>query len=253
MDVPSADFAPESGTKYINTTLYDYYTDWELNGNNRDDYDKNFYVSHRSWVPFRQFDLALSDYYKTLGNSSNDTDAVKYPIYTGHFQPDVYGGGNHFVDLHNQLQMNLFGFGFDEGRKFMVDNNSSLCMDTNDNSTDHYSCTVQGIVADKATNTSKDGLPVMRGTETSAKPLVEPHFNTEFLLGTNSKHTKLGEVYENVAFPFTQNDVFSEGIKYWSFDAAETTLYLKQDKDDDSYFLQSSKTKRHLKPRIGFW
>lgn len=249
VDVPSADFAPESGTKYINTTLYDYYTDWELNGNNRDDYDKNFYVSHRSWVPFRQFDLALSDYYKTSGNSSNDTDAVKYPIYTGHFQPDVYGGGNHFVDLHNQLQMNLFGFGFDEGRKFMVDNNSSLCMDTNDNSTDHYNCTVQGIVADKATNTSKDGLPVMRGTETSAKPLVEPHFNTEFLLGTNSKHTKLGEVYENVAFPFTQNDVFSEGIKYWSFDAAETTLYLKQDEDDDSYFLQSSKNEKASKNR----
>ena len=174
---------------------------------------------------------------------------MKYPIYTGHFQPDVYGGGNHFVDLHNQLQMNLFGFGFDEGRKFMVDNNSSLCMDTNDNSTDHYNCTVQGIVADKATNTSKDGLPVMRGTETSAKPLVEPHFNTEFLLGTNSKHTKLGEVYENVAFPFTQNDVFSEGIKYWSFDAAETTLYLKQDEDDDSYFLQSSKNEKASKNR----
>ena len=246
VDVPSADFAPESGTKYINTTLYDYYTDWELNGNNRDDYDKNFDKSHRSWVPFRQFDLALSDYYKTSGESSNVPDAVTYPIYTGHFQPSKYNYYN-FLDLHNQLQMNLFGF--DEGRKFMVDNNSSLCMDTNDNSTDHYSCTVQGIVADKATNTSKDGLPVMRGTETSAKPLVEPHFNTEFLLGTNSKHTKLGEVYKNVAFPFTQNDVFSEGIKYWSFDAAETTLYLKQDKDDDSYFLQSSKNEKASKNR----
>ena len=239
-------FVRDSATKYVTTTLYDYYTDWELNGNNRDDYDKNFDKSHRSWVPFRQFDLALSDYYKTSGKSSNVLDAVTYPIYTGHFQPSEYNYYN-FLDLYNQLQMNLFGF--DEGRKFMVDNNSSLCMDTNDNSTDHYNCTVQGIVADKATNTSKDGLPVMRGTETSAKPLVEPHFNTEFLLGTNSKHTKLGEVYENVAFPFTQNDVFSEGIKYWSFDAAETTLYLKQDKDDDSYFLQSSKNEKASKNR----
>lgn len=239
-------FVRNSATKYVKSTLYDYYTDWELNGNNRDDYDKNFDKSHRSWVPFRQFDLALSDYYKTSGESSNVPDAVTYPIYTGHFQPSEYHYYD-FLDLHNQLQMNLFGF--DEGRKFMVDNNSSLCMDTNDNSTDHYSCTVQGIVADKATNTSKDGLPVMRGTETSAKPLVEPHFNTEFLLGTNSKHTKLGEVYENVAFPFTQNDVFSEGIKYWSFDAAETTLYLKQDKDDDSYFLQSSKNEKASKNR----
>ena len=239
-------FVRNSATKYVNSTLYDYYTDWELNGNNRDDYDKNFDKSHRSWVPFRQFNLALSDYYKTSGSSSKDANAVTYPIYTGHFQPSEYSF-NSFLDLYNQLQMNLFGF--DEGRKFMVDNNSSLCMGTNDNSTDHYSCTVQGIVADNATNTSKDGLPVMRGTETSAKPLVEPHFNTEFLLGTNSKHTKLGEVYKNVAFPFTQNDVFSEGIKYWSFDAAETTLYLKQDKDDDSYFLQSSTNKKASKNR----
>ena len=238
-------FVRDSATKYVTTTLYDYYTDWELNGNNRDDYDKNFEKNHRSWVPFRQFDLALSDYYKTSGESSNVPDAVTYPIYTGHFQPSEYNYYN-FLDLHNQLQMNLFGF--DEGRKFMVDNNSSLCMDNN-HSTDHGNLTVQGIVADDATNTSKDGLPVMRGTENSSKPLVEPHFNTEFLLGTNSKHTKLGEVYKNVAFPFTQNDVFGDGIKYWSFDAAETTLYLKQDKDDDSYFLQSSTNKKASKNR----
>lgn len=239
-------FVRDSATKYVTTTLYDYYTDWELNGNNRDAYDNNFYVSHRSWVPFRQFDLALSDYYRTSGDSSNVTNAVTYPIYTGHFQPSEYSGDYHFVDLHKQLQMNLFGFGEGEGRKFMVDNNSSLC--TNDNSTDHSNLTVQGIVADDATNTSKDGLPVMRGTETS-KQLVEPHFNAKFLLGDNSKHTKLGEVYENVAFPFTQNDVFGDGIKYWSFDAAETTLYLKQDTDDDSYFLQSSTNKKASKNR----
>ena len=238
-------FVRNSATKYVNSTLYDYYTDWELNGNNRDDYDKNFSVSDRSWVPFRQFNLALSDYYKTSGSSSKDANAVTYPIYTGHFQPGEYGGDYQFVNLHDQLQMNLFGF--EEGRKFMVDNNSSLCMEGKDTSYGAY--TVQGIVADNATNTSKDGLPVMRGTETSAKPLVEPHFNTEFLLGTNSKHTKLGEVYKNVAFPFTQNDVFGEGIKYWSFDAAETTLYLKQDKDDDSYFLQSSKNEKASKNR----
>ena len=238
-------FVQDSGTKYVNSTLYDYYTDWELNGKNRDDYDKSFSVSDRSWVPFRQFNLALSDYYKTSGTSSDSANAATYPIYTGHFQPSEYGGDYQFVNLHNELQMNLFGF--DEGRKFMVDNNSSLCMEGDDKSYGAY--TVQGIVADNATNTSKDGLPIMRGTENSTNPLVEPHFNTDFLLGKNSKRTKLGEVYENVAFPFTQNDVFGEGIKYWSFDAAETTLYLKQDKDDDSYFLQSSTSRKASKNR----
>ncbi len=44
---------------------------------------------------------------------------------------------------YNQLQMNLFGFGEGEGRKFMVDNNSSLC--TKDNEKNHGNLTVQGI------------------------------------------------------------------------------------------------------------
>ena len=68
----------------------------------------------------------------------------------------------------------------------------------------------------------------------SSKPLVEQYF-TRVLLGTNSNTQNLLKSIKNVAFLFTQNDVFGDGIKYWSFDAAETTLYLKQDKDDDSY------------------
>ena len=61
VNVPSAAFTPESNTKYINTTLYDYYTDWELNGNNRDKYKVDNGANQRNWVTFRQFDQALSD------------------------------------------------------------------------------------------------------------------------------------------------------------------------------------------------
>ena len=66
VDIASAPFTEEADTKYVTSTLYDYYTDYELNGNNRDTYVYDGYKdpSHRNWVTFREFDQALSDYYK---------------------------------------------------------------------------------------------------------------------------------------------------------------------------------------------
>ena len=79
---------------------------------------------------------------------------------------------------------------------------------------------------------------------------VEPHFNKDFLLGENSKNAKLGEVYENVKFPFTKKkDLFKDdtGVDYWYFDSKDTTLYLKQDSghnSDSEYFLKKSTDNR---------
>lgn len=240
VDVQQADFKADSSTKYIDTTLYDYYTDWELNGNNRDTYDHNFsedgnaqnaFPAHRNWVPFRQFDQAVSDYYLSAG-AFESNNSVLYPIYTGHFQPQEFNF-KPFAELSGALNL----FGFTNGRAFMAANNSALCANTDDNRTKYYDYTFQGIVADQEVN----GQPIMRGTENGTNKLVEPHFNEDFLKGNNSKKAKLGDVYENVSFPFTQADVFGENVKYWAFDAADTTLYLKQDSSDsNSYFLQKS-------------
>ena len=240
VDVPQAKFKADSSTKYIDTTLYDYYTDWELNGNNRDTYDHNFsedgnaqnaFPAHRNWVPFRQFDQAVSDYYLSAG-AFESKNSVLYPIYTGHFQPQEFSF-KPFAELSGALNL----FGFTNGRAFMAANNSALCANNTDNGTSYYDYTFQGIVADQEVN----GQPIMRGTENGTNKLVEPHFNEDFLKGNNSKKAKLGDVYENVSFPFTQADVFGEKVKYWTFDAADTTLYLKQDSSDsNSYFLQKS-------------
>ena len=238
VDVPKAEFEADSSTKYIDTTLYDYYTDWELNGNNRDTYDHNFsedgnapnaFSAHRNWVPFRQFDQAVSDYYLSAG-AFGSNNSVLYPIYTGHFQPQEFSF-KPFAELSGALNL----FGFTNGRAFMAANNSALCANA-DNRTDYYDYTFRGIVADQEVN----GQPIMRGTENGTNKLVEPHFNEDFLKGNNSKKAKLGDVYEKVSFPFTQADVFGEKVKYWAFDAADTTLYLKQDSSDKSYFLQKS-------------
>lgn len=234
VDIKPAEFTEKPDTKYVTSTLYDYYTDYELNGNNRGSYDKNSStVSHRNWVPFREFDQALSDYYKNAN--------APYPLYTGHFQP---GGGTNFSDIAGTL--NLFGYNTND-RRFMAINNSQYNEDSQNNDNNHTYYAYQGLVANKTSTGKADGAPLLNGTETA---IVEPHFNKEFLLGKNSKNAKLGEVYENVKFPFTKvKNLFGNetNVDYWCFDSKDTTLYLKQDSgqnSDSKYFLQESTTNR---------
>lgn len=234
VDIASVPFTEKPNTKYVTSTLYDYYTDYELNGNNRGSYDKSSpTVSHRNWVPFREFDQALSDYYKNAN--------APYPLYTGHFQP---GGGTNFSDIAGTL--NLFGYNTND-RRFMAINNSQYNEDSQNNDNNHTYYAYQGLVANKTSTGKADGAPLLNGTETA---IVEPHFNKEFLLGKNSKNAKLGEVYENVKFPFTKvKNLFGNetNVDYWCFDSKDTTLYLKQDSgqnSDSKYFLQESTTNR---------
>ena len=232
VDIASADFTEEPNTKYVTSTLYDYYTDYELNGMNRDKYNYNGGndASHRNWVPFREFDQALSDYYKDA--------KAEYPIYTGHFQP---AGTAEF----NQIASTLNLFGYDKFKRFMAINNSQYNEDPQNNDNNHTYYAYQGLVADTTSTSKATGEPLLKGTE-----IVEPHFNKEFLLGKNSKNAKLGEVYENVKFPFTKvKNLFGNetNVDYWCFDSKDTTLYLKQDSgqnSDSKYFLQESTTNR---------
>ena len=99
-----------------------------------------------------------------------------------------------------------------------------------------YDETFQGLAGPEL----KNGKPIMNGTT----DLAMPFFNEEFLQGENSKKAKLGNVYKEVSFPFTQDEVFKDtddnekGVKYWYFDSDKTTLYLKNDPDNGGYFLQ---------------
>lgn len=230
VDIAAAEFTEKPNTKYVTSTLYDYYTDYELNGKNRGSYDQSSpTVSHRNWVPFRQFDQALSDYYKDA--------KAEYPIYTGHFQP---GGGTNFSDIATTLNL----FGYDKFKRFMAINNSQYNEDPQNNDNNHTYYAYQGLVKDTTSTGKATGEPLLKGTGA-----VEPHFNKEFLLGKNSKNAKLGEVYDNVAFPFTKKQIFGEdqGVDYWCFDSKDTTLYLKQNSEqnsDSKYFLQESTTNR---------
>lgn len=219
------------GIKYITSTLYDYYTDYELNGNNRDNYatDPDF-LTYRIHVPFRQFDQAVSDYYKNYENANS----ILYPIYTGHFQ---YVDNHCFSNVAEGLS--LFGWSKKDVneskyKSFMAANNSEI---DEGSGSGKYEFAFLGIVGNKLD--SNGNLLMQESGGTDGTGLVEPHFNEAFLNGENSKNTKLGQVYKDVEFPFTQKQIFSNepGVNYWWYDAAKTSLYLRKDQTTGAYYL----------------
>lgn len=241
VDIESAPFTEEANTKYVTSTLYDYYTDYELNGQNRKSYDCNYttgkggtFPCYRNWYTFRQFDSALSDYYSNCN--------AQYPIYTGHFQPTYLDWGIKFDAISAAL--NLWGFNseFDKKNRFMAINNSTI---NEDGSGTRYDYAYQGLVENHTSTSDATGEPLLKDTKENTK-VAEPHFDEAFLSGTNSKKAKLGDVYNNVAFPFTKRQIFNDdtGVDYWYFDSQDTTLYLKQDSDTKQYFLKSSTENR---------
>lgn len=244
VDIASDNFTEEANTKYVTSTLYDYYTDYELNGNNRDNYNSTYYTpgekggfaSQRSWVVFRQFDSALSDYYSNC--------KAQYPIYTGHFQPTYSNWGIKFEEISAALNLWGFNSAFKNENRFMAINNSTINENGKDNG-EHYDYAYQGLVESQTSTGDATGEPLLKDTKENTK-VAEPHFNKEFLSGTNSKKAKLGDVYDNVAFPFTKRQIFDEdkGVDYWYFDSQDTTLYLKQDSNTEQYFLKSSTENR---------
>lgn len=234
-------FTPQNDVKYIDSTLYDYYSDYELNGKTREENKSEEVYTNRAFVEFEQFNRALSDYYKDYAEKSNKP--VQYPLYTGHFQPEEVGAP-FFSSIAGNLD--LYGWGyknFENGslyKTFMAVNNANV--DTTGARIDS-STTFQGLVSDK-----RDGNhnPTLYGTD-----LAEPHFNEKFLTGENSAKAVLGKVYKDVAFPFKQSNVFDgtdndekEGkAQYWYYDSNETPLYLKKDKSEkDGYYLDGNMT-----------
>ena len=244
VDVPDGTLNRDSNTLYVNTTLYDYYSDYELNGNNRDNYSEKDLSRvgnhHFIYQPFRQFDQALSSYYSQNSASS--------PIYWGNFQNY---NGSPYSDIENTLNL----YGSNDWSKFIYDNNSmwgrnsTKYTSSNMNPTgelknlgveDGHNAT-QGLVSDTL---SQENLMI----DTSSGTVAAPYFNESFLTGSNSKNTVLGKVYKNVTFPFVKESMQSVSDKnstgtvdYWCYNSAESSysnhnLELKKS-DEDGYFL----------------
>lgn len=226
VDVPNGTFTRDSNTLYVDTTLYDYYTDYELNGQNRDAYDLVDIASHRIYQPFRQFNQALSTYY--------EQNNVTYPLYWGNFQNYP---GSHFDEIAGTLDL----YGYSNKKQFFYENNSMWGIDGSEIQQGGQNAT-QGLC----------GAQLAKGSLTLAGGgAIAPFFNEDFLKGNNSKHTVLGNVYHNVTFPFIKKALTSSAdtskagtVDYWCFDSADQTnsnknLRLKYD-SSNGYFLQST-------------
>lgn len=154
--------------------------------------------------------------------------------------------------------MGLYGWGdvnSPDYKKFMAVNNSTLDIEGNgDNDNNrNYTKTFQGLVEDTTSDSTKDGLPLLKRKDNRAA-LPDPHFNKDFLQGQNAFNTVLGKVYENVSFPLKKKAVFADNpdnpdpndpkgkAQYWYFDSNETSLYLKQDSALQSYYLAGKGT-----------
>ena len=220
VDVPHGEEKRNADQLYVNTTIYDYYSDYELNGKNRDNYPKqNTVTNHRIYQPFRQFNMALSDYYKDNG--------AKSPLYWGNFQNYR---DSHFNDIAETME--LFGYNINgRNEKFFYENNSMWGRKDATNPLSNGNNATQELVADQLNNNSLQ-------LKTDSGTALAPFFDKDFLNGNNSKNTVLGKVYENVTFPFVKKGM------YWTFDSADDevenkNLQLKYD-DTDKYFLQSN-------------
>lgn len=226
VDVDTGTFSYDPDILYLDTTLYDFYSDYELNGSNRDSYDSSVSVgTHRIYQMFRQFNQALSSYYENNSASS--------PLYWGNAQN--FDGAN-FSEIKNAVNY----YGSDNTTKFFYENNSMW--DSNGNSLATGVSATLGLVSSSLV----DGNLMLKTDE--GETVTAPFFDADFIEGNNSKNTVLGEVYENVTFPFVKKKIYQEDntgayVEYWCFDSADQTaanknLQLKYD-EDAGYYLGS--------------
>lgn len=240
VDIPEGTLKRDNNMLYVNTTLYDYYSDYELNGYNRDNYSNTDLVTaatnkklHFMYQPFRQFDQALSTYY-------SDNNATS-PIYWGNFQNY---DGNPYSEISSTLNL----YGSDKWSKFIFNNNSmwgsnvpETCPSpSKSGQLSNGNNATQGLVSD----TLSDNNLMIKTTNGTVKA---PYFDESFLAGNNSKNTVLGKVYNGVTFPFVKEKMTSKSdssakgtVEYWTFDSAKSAkngnLEL-QHSEADGYFL----------------
>lgn len=229
-------FVRNTQTKYVNTTFYDFYTDYELNGNNRDNYNSTSVDinSHRIYQPFNQFNQALSSYYKE--NQATD------PIYWGNFQNyegheyykigkalDLYGYDKNDIESNNTTAQHKF---FYEHHSMWGANGNTLDGSDGKNA-------VIGLVNSNLDTNGNLQINTNNGTE------LAPYFNESFLEGNNAKNTVLGKVYKDVEFPFTKKALTSQSdpsktgtVDYWEFNSADTSLEMKKDSSKNEYYLK---------------
>ena len=205
VDIPTGTLTRDADTYYIKTSLYDYYSDYELSGYNLDTRAGHDSNTFRRWYAFRIFDTALSNKYRSLYSES------VVPLYTGQFQPNYSDWGFVYSSITDVFPL----YGISQFNYFMSVNNSTLNAEGEGT---YFDSAALGLVYHRLNG---GDVKVKGATDT-----VLPYFDSGFLAGNNSYNAVIGETYSNVVFPFTRKTI--DNVSYWHFDSAETTLTLKR-------------------------
>lgn len=205
LNIPEGNFKREQNCLYVNSTFYDYYSDVELGGNNRNTVgtpDSNNASNDK--IQARTFNKSIANYFQgtslaSCAGANSTTWTYQSPLYFGEF----YGSDSYQKELLN------FQWNNNSGNNLLVNSQPGAR---------------QGLV----NRSLKDGRLVM-GTDN----VLAPYFDENFLRGGNNTGDNLGYVFPDVQFPFVKN---SNG--YWEFDSSKSdqTLRMKTD-TDGSYFL----------------
>lgn len=195
LNIPEGTFKKKDDIFYVKSTFYDYYSDVEMEGSNRNTLSGAFDNTNggADKVQAKKFNAAIEEYFK---NTSLATSSWQAPLYFGDFYAWRDGG----YSLLNFRGVN------NNGTPNMVNGANGACL---------------GLVNSKLVDNN-----LMMGTDNNGVGVEVPYFNEEFLRGNNSLNDNIGYVFENVLFPFVKNS--STG--YWEFDsyASDQTLRMKQ-------------------------
>lgn len=205
LDIPNGTFSRDSELYYVKSTFYDYYSDTELSGSNRNTLSGNFVhdAGSSDKVQATTFNQAISDYFKntSLASCAGENTA------SNTYQSPLYFGELKDANTHNGSVTNFVWF----------NNNGE------DNRVNGVSGARQGLVNSTLVNDQ-----LVMGSEN----LAAPYFSESFLRGDNSKNTELGYVFSDVEFPFVKN---VDG--YWEFDSYDSSQTLRMKNDNGTYFL----------------
>lgn len=203
LNIPEGTFTKKDDIFYVNSTFYDYYSDVEMEGNNRNTLTGAFASANGSddKIQARKFNQAIKAYFQ---DTSLATSSWQSPLYFGEFT------GATTSDLLNFKWANNNG----------ADNNNQARL---------------GLVNSKLVNNK-----LMMGTDNDGQGVEAPYFNKEFLRGNNSLGDNIGYVFENVQFPFVKNT--TTGYWEFNSYEESQTLRMKQTASGKYYLDQVGAT-----------
>lgn len=207
VEVPEGTFTRSKDLYYGNSSFFDYYSDYELNGKKLSESQKTSEDEYND-QPLYAWNLALDRYYK-------DETSVK-PLYFGGARMMIGNG-----DLNGRLtgyDGRLTGGNGFSGAKITTTGQASAFFPN------------KGLLS--TTTLDQSGLKLKNSN------LTVPYFDADYLLGDNEEKTQFASVYQNIAFPF---EMSSSG--YWTFDSSEDkyALQMKKDRTNGKYFLEQTK------------